>query len=365
MNLTKAPTSSRAHSSRRNRNLRRVAAVVGVVVAMLATSACGTWGVKESYRGYIAGPIAHGTVTATDGSLWLDGPTAAKGQFLWTVESSAFDPETETGYVQLNGKVVTSGHDDVLSLTILNPRLEIDGDEGTFVADLNFRPFVGFGPTPLAPLQAQNDVDFATVDLSAVDWTANESGFISIGNAPMTGITAAMQLIGWDQFYGDPVALDALSVVFKPTPPTLAAAPVVSVSRTTNLHFGDTVSVSGRGFDPNAHNGVRPPLAGQPSGVYVVFGKFADAWRPSAGAPSSVRTVIQQKWALPQAQRDFLDPTGTSPSFVALDAQGRFEATVTLTENAAAAGNYGVYVYPASGAVNAPYEHSVLLTPQP
>ena len=338
--------------------------MTGVVIAMLATSACGVWGVKESYRGYVAGPVAHGTITATDGAVWRDGSGTAKGPFLWTIESSSFDPETETGYVQFNGKVITSGHDDVLSLTLSNPRLEIDGDEGTLVADLNFRPFIGFGVPP-APLQARTDVDFASVDLSGVDWTPHSNGLYTITDAPMTGLPAAMQLIGWDQFYGPSVPLDALSVLFGQVPPKLATIPTVSVSSTTNLHFGDAVTVSGRGFDPAAHNGTRPPLAGQPSGVYVVYGKFASTWRPSQGAVSSTRTIIEQKWAVPQAQRDFLDPTGTNASFVTLDQHGRFETTVTLTENTAAAGNYGVYVYPASGAVNAPYENATLLTVTP
>lgn len=40
----------------------------------------------------------------------------------------------------------------------------------------------------------------------------------------MAGIRAAMQLIGWDQFYGDLVAFDALTVSVKSTPPQLAAA---------------------------------------------------------------------------------------------------------------------------------------------
>jgi hypothetical protein len=81
-------------------------------------------------------------------------------------------------------------------------------------------------------------------------------------------------------------------------------------------------------------------------------------------APSTSRTVITQKRAVPQAGRDALDPTGTNASFVTLDQYGRFEATVPLTSSSAA-GNYGVYVYPASGAANAPYEHAVPLTVNP
>ncbi|MBK9558955.1 MAG: hypothetical protein IPO44_05120 [Candidatus Microthrix sp.] len=73
------------------------------------------------------------------------------------------------------------------------------------------------------------------------------------------------------------------------------------------------MTVTGTGFDPAAHQGTRPPFAGQNSGVYVVFGTFDQPWAPSEGAPGSARRVIggvrrrgssiKQVWALPAAQR--------------------------------------------------------------
>ena len=71
-------------------------------------------------------------------------------------------------------------------------------------------------------------------------------------------------------------------------PPASSSAPSLALSRTDDLDpGGEVVTVVGTGFDPAAHVGSRPPLAGQPSGVYVVFGRFGDPWRPSEGAPSS------------------------------------------------------------------------------
>jgi hypothetical protein len=217
MSLTKTRAASPAHSFRRDRRVRRLTAVVGVAIAMVTTSACGFWGLKESYRGYIAGPIAHGSITATEGATWMDGPGAAKGAFSFQIQSSVFNPSTKTGFVQLKGKVTTTGHDGVLSLTISNPRLNIAGTVGTLVADLTFRPFVGFNPPTLPPLQSKPGVSFGRVNLSGVSWVPNSNGEYAITNAPMTGIAAAMQLIGWDQFYTAPVALDPFSVNFKPT----------------------------------------------------------------------------------------------------------------------------------------------------
>jgi len=251
-----------------------------------------------------------------------------------------------------------AGANYALDLAISNPRLEITGNQGTLIADLNYRPFTGTSG-PLPSLEAALDVPFATVDLSGQNMTADGDGNMNIKDAPTTGIPAAMTMIGFDAFYDSPVTLDPLTVAFNPTSfaPRLAAEPKVVVSKTAGLEAGDRITVWGTGFDPSAHVGTRPPLSGQPSGVYVIFGRFAANWKPSAGAPSTNRTVLDQKWALPAPSRALLDPAGTGAAYVTVDGYGRFEATLTVGESAAA-GNYGVYTYAGSGAVNSTYETS-------
>jgi hypothetical protein len=213
----------------------------------------------------------------------------------------------------------------------------------------------------LPALKAATDVAFASIDLSGVDWTPDADGWISITDAPAVGLTPAMEMIGWDDFYGDPVTLDPFSVTFLPgNGPSLAAEPEIVVSRTSDLHPGDTVIVWGSGFDPDANVGTRPPLSGQLSGVYAVFGRFADTWQPSAGAPSANRTVIAQRWALPEPSFSAMGGS-SNPAFVEIDEHGTFTATLTVAEGGTT-GNYGVYTYPGSGAVNAGHELAQLTT---
>ncbi len=344
---------------------RRPLAILGLaLLAVLSTACQGTWGIRTSYRSYVAGPGGQGSITPKDGVVWKDATGPGKGPFTWSVEWATFDAGTETGQVQMKGGVETKAHPIgdgyALELSVWNPRLDIDGDEGTLVADLTYRPFEGTNPTTLPAIQAATDVPFATVDLSGASWVPGSSGYYSIKDAPMVGIDDAMELIGWDDFYGTDVALDPLTLTFNPETfaPQLFPAPQVTVSQTEGLHSGDQVIVWGRGFDPAAHTGTRPPLNGQPSGNYVVFGRFADAWRPSAGAPSSARTVIAQKWALPATQHLALDPAQTNPSFARLDELGRFQVVLTVGAGGTA-GNYGVYTYPGSGATDAAHEVAV------
>lgn len=340
-------------------------AVLVGLLALVATSCQGTWGLRTSYRNYVTQPFAQGGIVTEQGASWADGTGTGKGPFKWPISSVVIDPANETGSVQFNGVVKTyahpSGNDHVLELTVGSPRLEMDGDTGTLVADLTYRPFQG-QTTTVPPLRSAVDVDFATVDLSGFSWTADANGSFAITGAPMTGIQAAMELIGWDDFYGTNVALDPLTTSFKPSnfPPSLSTTPAITVSETQGLKAGDQIVVWGTGFDPNANTGTRPPLAGQKAGHYAVFGRFAQVWKPSLGsaqAPSSARTVIDQKWALGAASRAIVDPTGTNASYVDIDAYGRWEAVLTIgTTTANPAGNYGVYTYAGSGATNAAQE---------
>lgn len=149
-----------------------------------------------------------------------------------------------------------------------------------------------------------------------------------------------------------------------------ADAPSVTVSETAIDADGTaTVTVTGDNFDPALATGSRPPLAGQPAGTYIVFGKFADAWRPSQGATSTSRKVLPsaQKWAVPAASLPTIG--GTAGGGVELTADGGFTTELTVDKAALDAiatdpslVDYGIYTYPGSGGVAPAYETYTPLT---
>ncbi|MEM7140585.1 MAG: HtaA domain-containing protein [Actinomycetota bacterium] len=346
---------------RRSTTQRLRMPVMLLAVAFLASSCFSIWGLRASYTGYITSPIANGSITQYD--VYND----TTGEFVWLTDWVDFDTGTNTGTIQLEGGIRTVGHMTtdgyLLDLALWNPRIEVTSPTaGTLYVDLNFRPYEGFSPPVFPALQAELDVAFATLDLSGVSWTPDGNGIISIVDAPAVGITAAMELIGWDDFYGANVTLDPFSFYFDPNDQAqaLAAAPEVIVSRTDDLDPGDEILVFGEGFDPAGNIGTRPPFAGQPAGVYSVFGKFVDPWEPSTGAPSSSRTVIDSIWNLPLAQYNSLGGP-VNPAVSLLDSFGTFETVITVDTDAAA-GDYGVYVYPGSGAVNPAHEIEIPVT---
>lgn len=143
--------------------------------------------------------------------------------------------------------------------------------------------------------------------------------------------------------------------------------PSVEVSATKFSAEGvQSVTVTGRGFDPAVATGTRPPLMNRPGGVYVVVGKFASSWRPSQGASSSARKVGDQKWAV--LGEDMGGIGGPGSGAIELRPDGSFTAELvvdkaTLDEGAGASlTDYGIYTYAGSGAVAPSYETATPIT---
>ncbi|MBX9471725.1 HtaA domain-containing protein [Microcella sp.] len=169
--------------------------------------------------------------------------------------------------------------------------------------------------------------------------------------------------------FGAPVEptaeIDAAQVeptpVAEPVADAITAVPMVSVSKTDGLVDGETVTVSGENFSPVAPstNGTRPPLAGQFGGVYVVFGSYAETWKPSEGASSASRKAApgQTRWVV--NPENLVQIGGSAAGAVAIESDGSFEVQLTVTEEFTGMlenGNLGIFTFSGSGAVYAPFE---------
>jgi hypothetical protein len=126
----------------------------------------------------------------------------------------------------------------------------------------------------------------------------------------------------------------------------------LSVSQATCLEVGDEVTVTGSGYTTTGNLGTRPPLQGQPGGVYVLFGEFADPWRPSQGAAGAARRSIVQQWALPASSYAFMSAFG-QPGLVQMTPQGGFTTTLTIEAPVGQNPTLGIATYAGSGSVNA------------
>lgn len=148
------------------------------------------WGVKESFRAYVVGPIAQGSITVTSpAAVNADGtfhfPAAATG---------THDAATEDTFAFFNGSVRFLGHGGDLDMTISDVRVELDGDTGIIRMDVISRDLVS------GEFESYPNVDFANLDLSAITpsvvgltykWTGIPAELSANGEPAFAGFYAA------------------------------------------------------------------------------------------------------------------------------------------------------------------------------
>lgn len=147
-------------------------------------------------------------------------------------------------------------------------------------------------------------------------------------------------------------ALTLVAAACAPAADVPTTGATLTVSKSTGLDpAGEVITVTGTGFTTTANLGTRPPLLNQPAGAYVVFGRFADVWQPSAGAVAGARTIIKQHWALFGSSYDSITALGTGET-IPLDANGNFSVDILVSAVAGANPNIGIATYAGSGALN-------------
>ncbi|NYE37379.1 hypothetical protein F4692_002512 [Nocardioides cavernae] len=299
------------------------------------------------------------------------------------------DPVTDTGTLSWDGDFTVVYYSGMSFFYVSDPTLTVTNGTARLTATLS-----GYGsdqadPTAWTALPATEVTlgDVSGVDLTATGLTATPaylgvtvtppadnvpqvtSNPATAGSFPQSFVDFQGGVGTASYWYSSGGGADARKVT---TPLhvswSVGSQPAVTVSDTTLLPSGaQQVTVEGTGFDPALATGARPPLAGQAAGAYIAFGRYADVWRPSAGAPAGARVNAGGtglRWAVPAASMATVG--GAAAGAVELRPDGSFSATLTIDKAVldakASAGNYGIYTYPGSGATQSAYETFTPLT---
>lgn len=169
-----------------------------VCVARAVSGASLTWGVKASFRSYITGPIAQGSVN-------LQGASSSGSAYSWSGGSGSFNDEESRGVVSYSGAVNFTGHAGKLDLTIANPRVQLtSASSGVLIADVTSKALQG------ADVNAAG-IALATLNLAdGSSWSsANSVGWDSV---PATLTAAGATAFGG--FYQAGAALDDVAFTF-------------------------------------------------------------------------------------------------------------------------------------------------------
>ncbi|MDT3767346.1 HtaA domain-containing protein [Gleimia hominis] len=90
------------------------------------------WSVRDSFLKYVQGPIAHGTVKATDGATAVKNADGMVTHFSFeTIRGQKLDWNHPSGELQFQGTVHLSGHGGILEMTISNPTIRFDAADNT------------------------------------------------------------------------------------------------------------------------------------------------------------------------------------------------------------------------------------------
>ena len=325
--------------------------------------ATATWeGLKTSPSG--------ASISPPTSNIFSDHRVAIKGG------TGTADVAADDATITWTGDFTVLGYSGMTFFYVSDPKLSVDDGVGTVTATLD-----GYGTTQddttiwtdleskevtlatvagvdVTPAGITVTPDFAGVEYESTDvpqnrtttgWGAWPSSFVKF--VEPTGQAAYWYFTGG--------AVDRNKT---PLPLTVSfpGPAKVTVSSTTIPDTGaHQVTVKGSGFDPSLATGTRPPLAGKPTGAYVILGTVADVWRPSEGAPSTTRKAITQKWAV--LAEDMATIGGPASGAIELKPDGTFTTSFSISKAAIDASkdklaNLGIYTYAGGGPQQALYE---------
>ena len=335
---------------------------------------------KQSNGSY-APTTWEGTRTNAAGQVVTTGAILSENVVSIANGTGTVDPVTDTGTLAWDGDFTVVYYSGMSFFYVSDPELTVTNGTGKVTATLS-----GYGSDMEDPTQwnALPATEVTLADVSGVDLTATglsvTPAYLGVSVTPPAGNSTQVTSNGatfgsfpqsFVDFQGDVGtasywyssggSVDARKLT-TPLNVSWTQGPAVTVSDTTLLPNGaHEVTVQGTGFDPALATGTRPPLAGKPAGAYIAFGRYADVWRPSAGAPSTARVNAggtALNWAVSAA--DMPTVGGQAAGAVELRPDGSFTATLTIDKAVmdakASTGNYGIYTYPGSGGTQPLYE---------
>ncbi|MEU6919629.1 HtaA domain-containing protein [Streptomyces sp. NPDC046631] len=165
------------------------------------------WGVKESFRKYLASSFSGGKITVKDGAVQAPG----NGVFTFADGKGTYDTATHGTDTAFGGGVNFYAHGGVLDITLSDVKLATTGTGGAITVDVT------------TPKGTRDDVRFADLDLSAVKPGRGEGGAMVFKDIPATLTKAGSEAFDGQYKEGDaldPATLSVKAVTAPTTEPT-------------------------------------------------------------------------------------------------------------------------------------------------
>ncbi|MFE6893814.1 HtaA domain-containing protein [Streptomyces sp. NPDC057694] len=225
------------------------------------------WGIKESFRKYVTG-IAAGSIDATDGAT----QAADNGPFTFTGGTGTYDTTTHGTDTAFKGAVRFSSQAHGFDIKVSDVKVVTSGTTGHIDADVSLNGTV------------QNDIEFATLDLSAVKPGQGAGGAMTFKDIPAT--LTADGASAFNGMYKEGTALDAATLT------VTAASPSTSSPTPTKTPEATPTETATTSPSPSTGGSTSPaPSTSATKPVEAVSGEVVDGnldW----GVKESFRTYI-------------------------------------------------------------------------
>ena len=173
-----------------------VATAQEICVARVVSGASLNWGVKSSFRNYITGGIAKGSVS-------VSGVSDSGSSYGWSGGSGSLNPTAVKGLVRYPGSVHFEGHEGVLNLTLSNVSIRVTSpNSGVIIADVVSSDMDG-------KASSASGIEFATLSLGGAS-VSGDSLRVSDAASTLTAAGAG----AFAGFYAAGTALDPVSFSF-------------------------------------------------------------------------------------------------------------------------------------------------------
>ncbi len=254
---------------------RRLALIIAALVALLAAGAAPasaadrtvtggslTWGIKASFRSYVSGPIADGSISTTGGASRTGGGEFVFGSGSGTVSDSG------AATIQYSGAARFTGHDGVLHFSLANPRLVLQpGGSGTLTM------------TKVDAKGGSSTVALASVSGARLTVSGTRASF-SGASATLTSAGTSLFSYQGDPFYDTGAALDPVSASI-----TLTAPPAAAPTRSSTAAPRPAAPAPSTSQAPRARPTAAPRASGSSSSSAAATGS------PTAASTSSSRSA--------------------------------------------------------------------------
>ncbi|MFF9566165.1 HtaA domain-containing protein [Streptomyces sp. NPDC014685] len=204
------------------------------------------WGVKESFRKYLAAPFSGGKITVRDGAT----QAAGNGVFTFADGKGTYDTATHATDTAFGGGVHFYAHDGALDITLSDVKLATAGAEGAITMDVT------------TPKGTSDDVRFAALDLSGVKPGRGADGAMVFADIPATLTKAGAE--AFQGQYKEGEALDPATLSVKAVaPPSPDPSTKPSTGPSTKPSTGPSTEPSG---GPTSSTAPSPDPSGSSSG---------------------------------------------------------------------------------------------------